>query len=250
MLAYTGSCLSEIEREMPRAEALLLEAKSLAERVGLELADISIGLGCVYYHRADFDAARQLLIQGWKITQAEQDHWRECSTLRYLAMLELEAGEPTNALTYCHEMNSVAAKMSGEGSEKPFAIALDALARYRLQQIGAESALEQALLTLRQIDAKRMLAYILIGAAQRDLDTGRIELAKIRAEEARLMAEPLHHPSKIALAWTIVIQSTWVYGQHQQAIAQFRDLQNNIDEHNLSDRAQKAIRNLAQMMEY
>lgn len=248
ILAYTGSCLAEIEREIPRAEALLLEAKSLAERVGLELADIFLGLGSVYHYRADFDAARQLLTQGWKIALAEQDHWRECTALKCLAMVELEAGEPTNALPYCHEMHAVAAKMSGEGSEQPFAIALDALARYQLQQVGAEEALEQALLTLRQIDAKRMLAYILIGAAHWDLDSGRIELANMRAEEALRMAQPLHHPSEIALAWTIAIQSTWACGEHQQAIAQLRELERNIDEHSLSDRAQKAIRKLAQIM--
>lgn len=249
MLAYTGSCLAEIEREMPRAQALLLEAKSLAERVGLELADIFLGLGWVYHYRGDFDAARQLLTQGWKIAQAEQDHWRECTALKCLAMLELEAGVPTNALPYCHEMHAVAAKMSGEGSEKPFAIALDALARYQLQQVDAEDALEQAVLTLRQIDAKRMLAYILIGAAQWDLNTGRIKLANSRAEEALRMAQPIHHPSEIALAWTIAIQSTWACGEHQQALEQLRELQRNIDEHSLSDRAQKAIRNLAQILE-
>ena len=249
MLAYTGSCLAEIEREMPRAEALLLEAKSLAERVGLELADIFLGLGSVYHYRADFDAARQLLTQGWKIAQAEQEHWRECTALKCLAMLELEAGEPTHALNYCHELHAVAAKMSGEGSEKPFAIALDALARYQLQQLGAKDALEQALVTLRQIDAKRMLAYILIGAAQWDLDSGRIELANSRAEEALRMAQPIHHPSEISLAWTIAIQSTWACGEHQQALEQLRELERNIDEHNLSDRAQKAIRKLAQILE-
>jgi DNA-binding SARP family transcriptional activator/nucleoside-triphosphatase THEP1 len=249
MLAYTGSCLAEIEREMPRAQALLLEAKSLAERVGLELADIFLGLGWVYHYRADFDAAQQLLTQGWKIAQAEQDHWRECTALKCLAMLELEAGKPTKALPYCHEMHAVAAKMSGEGSEKPFAIALEALARYQLQQVGAEDALEQALVTLRQIDAKRMLAYILIGAAQLDLDSGQIELASSRAQEALRMAQPIHHPSEIALAWTIAIQSTWASGEHQQALEQLRELQRNIDEHNLSDRAQKAIRKLAQILE-
>ncbi len=249
MLAYTGSCLAEVQREMPRAEALLLEAKCLTERVGLELPDIFIGLGCVYHYRANFDAARQLLTQGWKIAQAEQDHWRECSTLRYLAMLELEAGELTNALTYCHEMNIVAAKMSGEGSEKPFAIALAALACYRLQLFGAEDALEQALLVLRQIDAKRMLAYILIGAAEWDLDTGRIELAFTRAEEALGMAQAIDHSSEIAQAQAIAIQSTWACGQHQQALAQLQDLQHNIDEHTLSDRALKAIQNLAQILE-
>jgi hypothetical protein len=45
MLAYTGWCLAEIERDMPRAEAMLLEARSLAARVGQDLLDVQSGLG-------------------------------------------------------------------------------------------------------------------------------------------------------------------------------------------------------------
>ncbi|NJL43429.1 MAG: hypothetical protein HC935_09300 [Pseudanabaena sp. SU_2_4] len=44
-LAHSGSCLAEIGRDMIRAEALLLEAQSLATRVGIEISDIASGFG-------------------------------------------------------------------------------------------------------------------------------------------------------------------------------------------------------------
>ena len=90
--------------------------------------------------------------------------------LSYLAMTELEAGGPAAALPYCQEMAIVAAKIKGEGSERAVANALLALAHYQLQQIGADAALERAIATLQQVDAKRMLSYVLIGAAQVDLE--------------------------------------------------------------------------------
>jgi len=51
MLAHSGSCLAEIGREMTRAEALLLEAQSIGDRLGTTSLDIPFGLGCVYRYQ-------------------------------------------------------------------------------------------------------------------------------------------------------------------------------------------------------
>jgi hypothetical protein len=91
------------------------------------------------------------------IGAAQQDRWCECYNLSYLAMTELEAGDPAAALPYCQEMAIVAAKIKGEGSESAVANALLALANYQLQQIGADAALERAIATLQQVDAKRTI---------------------------------------------------------------------------------------------
>lgn len=248
MLAYGGSCLAEIGREMLRAEALLLEAQSLAERVGVVILDISSGLGCVHCHNANYTEARILLQQAWRLAQAEQDHWREWTCLCHLAITELEAGDPAAALPYCHEIAAAAAKMQGESSEGIFAAALEALANYQMQP-DANAALKQAITTLQQDDAKRMLAYVLIRAAIVDLKTNRIELAAQRAETALKAALIMNHPSEIALAWAILIQSTLIMGDWQQAKDWFESLRPQIDRHALSVPARTAVDRVIQAMQ-
>ncbi|MBW4517730.1 MAG: AAA family ATPase [Timaviella obliquedivisa GSE-PSE-MK23-08B] len=247
MLAHSGWCLAEIERDMDRAEALLLEAQSLAARVELEICDIACGLGCVHRHAADFTEAHLLLEQAWHMAQAEQDHWRECACLSYLAMVQLETGHPARAIAYSTELATVATKISGEGSEGAMAVALTALANYQLQQPNqlqqpeAEVALEQAIATLQQIDAKRMLAYVLIGAAEVDLVSERFAMAAIRAEAALQSAQIMNQPSETALAWAVLIQSFLAAGELDRAIAQFQAPHRPTDRHALSTRAQTAV---------
>ncbi|MBD1914100.1 MULTISPECIES: AAA family ATPase [unclassified Leptolyngbya] len=248
MLAYTGWCLAETECEMPRAEALLLEAQSLAARVGVELIDIPCGLGCVRRHAADYPTARSLLHQAWKMAQAEQDHWRECACLTYLAMTELEASNPIAAIPYSSELAAVAAKISGEGSEGAFAAALDALARYAVGQTGAEQMLAQALLSLRQLDSQRMIAYTLTFAAEIDLKEHRIELAIDRAEAAVRAAQIVDHPSETALAEATLIRSRLMHEDHQIALELFEDLHQRINVYMISERARIAIQQLAEYL--
>lgn len=249
MLSYSGSCLAEIGRDMIRAEALLLEAQSLAARVGLELCDIFSGLGCVHRHYGRYTEARSLLQQAWRLVQAQQDHWRECTYLSYLAMIDIEAGDPMAALPYCDRMSAVAAKIKGEGSEGTVAMALAALAHYRLGQPNAETALTQAIATLQQVDAKRMLAYVLIGAAEVDLNHAQPELAVNRAEAALKNAQIVNHPSEIALSWAILIQGLLALGEQQRATAQFERLPQTIDRYDLSLLAQAAVERAIQQMQ-
>ncbi|WP_088889334.1 AAA family ATPase [Leptolyngbya ohadii] len=256
MLAYTGWCLAETEREMSRAEALLIEAQTLAARVGLELIDIPCGMGCVRRHAADFTAARSLLQQAWHMAQAEQDHWRECACLTYLAMTELEADDPIAAITYSVELATVATKISGEGSERAFAAALDALARYLLDQPEARVLLKQALSALQQLDSQRMLAYALTFAAEVDLKHHRTELAIDRAEAAFRAAQLVDHPSETALAAVTLIRGKLQSGDRQSALNSFENLFENLFENfqqkvslsAISERARIAIEQLRKQL--
>jgi predicted ATPase len=248
VLAYSGSCLAEIGRDLIRAEALLLEAQSLADRVGVELYDIFSGLGCVHRHYGRYDEARAYLQRSWRLTQAQQEHWRECTYLGYLAMIELETGNPIAALSYCDEISTIAAKIQGEGSEAAVAAALAALARYRLEHPNAEKELTVAIAKLQQVDAKRMLAYVLIGAAEVDLNCDRPALAVNRAEAALRNAQIVNHPSEIALSWAVLIQGLFALGEQQQATEQFELLQQAIKPDDLSYQAQSAVERVVQQM--
>ncbi|MBI4780832.1 MAG: AAA family ATPase [Oscillatoriophycideae cyanobacterium NC_groundwater_1537_Pr4_S-0.65um_50_18] len=240
LLAYSGTCLAEIGRDMVRAEALLLEAQSLADRVGLQITDIYSGLGGVHFYNGRYTEARALFQQAWHQARAEQDHWRECIYVSYVAMLELDDGNPMAALPYCQEMALVAAKIQGEGSEGAVAAALEALANYTLGQSEAEAILEQAIATLKQLDAKRMLTYVLIGAAEVDLKSNRANVAAMRAKAALCEAQIMNQPSETALAWAILVQSALALGDLEQAIATF-EAQQGIDRHSLSARSRLAF---------
>jgi DNA-binding SARP family transcriptional activator/predicted ATPase len=240
-LAYSGCCLAEIGRDIPRAEALLLEAQSLAERVGLENFDIAAGLGLIQRHYGRYDEARSLIGQALQLTRAHQEHWRECIYLGYLAMTELEAGNPAAVLAHTTAMLAAADQIQGEGSEAAIAAALKALANYQLQTPSAPEALAVAIVTLQRADAKRILAYILMMAAAVDLAEKRLSLACDRAQAALNNARAINHPSQIAFSWALVIQGLYRTGKREQAQADFQQLQHTIEIRAVSVSAQTAI---------
>ncbi len=240
MLAHTGSCLAEIGRDMARAESLLLEAQTLAERVGLQTIDIPLGLGFIRRYQGNVEEARQWLEQGWKMAQIEQDHWRECTCLVNLVMLELEADHLVNALNYCHELTMVSAQM-GEGSEASHTAALDAVIHYRLGTPEADRMLERSRQSLQQLESLRMLAYVQTMAAEFDLWQGNMKQAIARAEEALAAAQRVHNPSEIALAWAVIIQASLQLGNYNCAIQHWQALQQMVGKTPLSHRAYQGM---------
>jgi DNA-binding SARP family transcriptional activator len=248
MLAHTGACLAEIGRDIPRAEALLLEAQSIADRLGLDAIDIPFGLGCVRRYQGEVEEARSLLRQGWQMAQLAQDHWRECTCLTNLVMLELETGQLALALDYGSELIHVSAQM-GEGSEAPHAAALDAVTRYLLQEKNAAESLERSRQVLKRIDSPRMLAYIQTLAAAWDLQQGNLKQAIARAEEALESAQALENPSELTLAWAMVIQSQHQLGNLDQAKQQLVELKTRLQGQPLSTRAQQHLAHLEQSLD-
>jgi len=247
MLAHTGSCLAEIGRDMPRAEALLQEAKSLADRIGLQTIDIPFGLGCVHRYRGNVAEARQFLEQGWRMAQSQQDHWRECACLTNLVMLELESNNLQTALHYCNELMTVAAQM-GEGSEAPTATALEALIRYVLHEPNAVDAVARSCQVLQDIDSPRMLAYVQSFAALVDLQQGRTDQAMTRAQAAQAAAQRVKNPSEIVLAEAILVQASLTLGRHTDAMQQFQALQQQVANSILSMRATSLLHQTEQQL--
>lgn len=244
MLAYTGWCLAEIERDVPRAEALLLEAQSLAARVGQELMDVQCGLGIVRYYKADWESARLLLEQAWRIAQASQDHWRECICLKYLAMLELESGHMAASLSYSRSMATVATQMGEASTEGAIATALTLLVHYAADPIQHAALLEQVLSRLNQLDDQRVCAYTLIFAAEIDLQHQRIDRAIARARSALTAARVVDHASCIVLAWIAWVRGLLASGDREQAIATFTTLQQQTCDRAISVRARTAQQQL------
>jgi tetratricopeptide (TPR) repeat protein len=181
------------------------------------------------------------------MAQLAQDHWRECTCLMNLVMLELEAEQPALALDYSSELIHVSAQM-GEGSEAPHAAALDAVIRYLLQEKNAAESLERARQVLKRIDSPRMLSYIQTLAAAWDLQQGNLKQAIVRAEEALESAQALENSSELTLAWVVVIQSQRQLGNLDQAKQHLVELKTRLKGQLLNVRAQKSLAQLEQSL--
>jgi hypothetical protein len=112
-------------------------------------------------------------------------------------MIDFERGRPEAARAHCKTLIELGDKLR-EGSERPFAHALDALCHYALADDAAP--LEAALKDLRAADAKHRLAYTLTRAALLDVERQRPENAIARASEALGYAEALDRATEIVLA--------------------------------------------------
>lgn len=248
-LGQTGACLASIERDMRRAELVLLEAETLAARAGLDVIDVPMGLGMVRYFHGDHDDAVRLLGRGLRMARAERDHFRSCACLTVLVELELDRGAPERAHSYCRELLPVAAKMK-EGSEMPFSRALDALVRYvlagdRAADSDAADDLAGCLERLRRMNTARKIARVQVHAGEADLDAGRIDTAFDRAEEALEAARIVDHRSGIALAGALLVRSSRARNDTGRARDVLRSLQRELDGgpdgRELSARAREAV---------
>jgi DNA-binding SARP family transcriptional activator/tetratricopeptide (TPR) repeat protein len=202
-LANTGRCLVLLQRDLPKAEAMLREARDRAT-AGAALLDVHWGLGLVRHFLGDHDAARSELLKALALARREADHWAECDCLARLALIAFEESQPEAALQRCLEMGAVATRM-GEASEGPFAAGLLAVARLALGEPDAEAALAEATRRLRELDSRWMTACVLVLAAELDAAAGRRESARERALEALAVAQGVGRRSEAARAAALLV---------------------------------------------
>jgi tetratricopeptide (TPR) repeat protein len=211
-----GFCLASLEREMERAEALLTEASVLAAHARLEVPDIPLGLGHVHAHNGRFDEAVVELERGLVIAERQQQYWYLCKGYFRLIQIDLEHRRWAEARARAAALLPVAAKM-GEGSEGPFAVALDALASLGLGDPDAPERVEKSLGALRDVDSKAQTAFALLFAAELDLEAGRPEAAAGRAREALAAAELVDRRSDLARARVILARAALAARDRKQA---------------------------------
>ena len=112
-------------------------------------------------------------------------------------MLDFERGRLDAAKVHCAALVDLGSKLR-EGSEGPFARALQGLCHYA--ETDDDGPLDAAIQELRVVDAKHRLAYSLIHAAELDIERGRADVATARASEALQCAEVLNRSTEIVLA--------------------------------------------------
>jgi DNA-binding SARP family transcriptional activator/tetratricopeptide (TPR) repeat protein len=244
-LARTARCLAHLERDLPRAEALMREARGLAEQAGAEIVDIPWGRGLLHLHAGEYDAALPLLEQTLALARRAQDRYPEWDSQARLAMIELERDRPERALDRCRALRDLVSQMS-EGSEPAFTAALEALAR---QALDGADALEGPLDELRRLDSRWMLAYVLTFAASHDLQCGRAERAGERAAEAYRAADAVGRRSESALARAILARLALARGDTAEARGMLEGpLQDLAAPHSVSLRARRAVAEVAEAL--
>jgi DNA-binding SARP family transcriptional activator/predicted ATPase len=196
-LAETAKCLVMLERDLPQADAMLMEAQALAERKRFHHHSILIGRGLLRMHQDQLDEATELFLEARTLSKAAGDHISEFQANENLVLIAWYQGDCNRALELCEPLRELAGKIR-EGSEEPLARALYGLCVYHVNDDAA--ALDQAVADLRIVDAKHRLAYTQSRAAIIDLDRGRFDSARARAEEALSCAELLQRPTEMLVA--------------------------------------------------
>jgi DNA-binding SARP family transcriptional activator len=213
-MAETARCLAMLQRDLPLAEAMVLEARSRARRAGTESMAIPDALGMLRFHAGAWDEAADLFQQARDLGRRDGDRLGEFQALEHWVVLELERGRADVALKLCEDLRAIAAKVR-EGSEAPAARALSALAATQAGE-APEGELVVALDALRQADAKHRLALVLNRAAVLDLARGAAERAAERAAEALQLAELLQHPTERLMAHVVLAQVARAQGEAER----------------------------------
>jgi hypothetical protein len=205
-----------LERDMPAARAMVEEASELFTERDEELSwNWALGMLRMY---EGADDARAFIERAYRLARDAEARWEEFECLMRLVQLEMEGANPAAALAWCRELGPVAAKMA-EGSEGAVAEALEALIRVASCVPGADVRFESAVMRLRDVDAKGMLAYVLASAAEIDRDAGRLAQAEQRATEALAAAEVVQRRSLVALSRALLADLALARGDRAAARA-------------------------------
>jgi hypothetical protein len=226
-MAETAKCLAMLERDLTQADAMLMEAQALARRRRLTPSAIPAGLGMLRYQENHLGEAEELFKEARTLCKSAGDRVNEFQANEYLVMIDLERGQLDAARERCATLVELGEKLR-EGSEAPFARALEGLCRYAMDD--EIDDLEAALTDLRIADAKHRLAYTLTRTALLDLERGRAEDALARASEALGHAELLERVTEMMLAHVALAQAhralnhTAEYERHAAAVAEFANV--------------------------
>jgi tetratricopeptide (TPR) repeat protein len=200
-LAETAKCLAMLERDLPQADAMLMEASSRAARNRIRHQSIAAGLGMLRFYENRLDEAAELLKEARTLCKGAGDRVNEFQANEYLVMIDIQRGLFGDARSRCDELLAIGSKLRG-GSEAPFASAMQGLCIYALDD--EPGPLDAALHELRIADAKHRLAYVQTRGALLDCERGRLEDAIARAGEALACAELLERPTEMMLAHVVL----------------------------------------------
>jgi len=222
-IAEAARCLVILERDIAQAEALLLEARAITEHSGESPWAVFDALGLLRLHAGELKEARTAFQQAWAIARKTSNHLQEFMALEHLVMAAIGLRDEDEACSYATELAAIGEKLR-EGSERPLGRAMLALCRYRKDEAECDSALEDGLQALRDVDAKQRLAFVLTQAALVESARGQLEPAEARAVEAVELGAATERPSDMALARSVLLRIALARGDQDAVQAQAAEL--------------------------
>ncbi|NOR19461.1 MAG: AAA family ATPase, partial [Xanthomonadales bacterium] len=196
-MAEAAKCLAMLERDLSQADAMAMEASSLAARNNFQCPAVTVALGLLRYYEGRLDDAVEHLEDARTLCKVNGDRLNEYLANEYLTIVEIERQDYAAALERCRPLVDMGSRLR-EGSEYPFALALQALCEYGLN--GEESNLDKSLQAVRDADAKQRLTFLLNRAAVLDIRHERLAIALARGTEALQLAQLMERPSEILQA--------------------------------------------------
>jgi predicted ATPase len=215
-LAVSARCLMLLENEVPRAQAMIGEAREVLGAEAERVPAVAWAAALLARYTGDrATAAREFeaAIEGFARAGA---HWERFQAMAQMVMLNLEQGRPDEARSRCGPLAEVAGKMS-EGSEPAVAAALAAITARAGARSGDPAPLEEAIRGLAAADTKAMLAYVLNAAAAQDLAAGDLAGAAERARAALAAAVVVGRRSEIAVARSLLGRAALARGDAAEA---------------------------------
>jgi len=247
LIANTAFCLALIERDLPKARALLDEAAESAGIHRLSVIDIDLGDGYLAYMEGDLVRARHALERALGLSRTRADAWRQSLALIRLAMVELESGAWEATRARAQELRAVATKL-GEGSEGAIADAFDALAMEGTGEAEGAARVAAAVEALAGADARSMMAYVLTTAAEISLAKGLFAEAHRLGRRALEAAEPPGKPSAIVLAHAALGRASLGAGDTASALSHLEAARALIDHpYGISKRTREAVAQLGEL---
>jgi tetratricopeptide (TPR) repeat protein len=233
-------CLIFVEKDVAHAETLLAQAAALVGPRAGELPQLSWATGVLLHYMGRHEAATVALERTLALARRTEARWEECDCLTRMGLIAVENGDNDVAIARSETLMPIVRRM-GEGSDVAAADAVLALARYALGAPGAGEEVEHAIATLREIDAKGMLAGTLNLAAETDLRAGRADRARARAEEALAAAGAVERWSQVTLARAVLARLALAAGDREAARAAMAPVAAHLTAHlGISDRARRA----------
>jgi hypothetical protein len=238
-LSSAARCLVAIERDLPVAEAMILEAEALAAREGFDPVAVPLTRGQLAAYRGDLDEAVVLLGRAREIARHENDRLEEFLALEHLIDVEIETGSWSEALTHTDELVALGDRVR-HGSEGSFARALREVVRFALTPGTTTATIERATDDLAQLDAKQRLASVLTRAAELEVARHAYPAARIHASRAVDLATVIDRPSDLAVSRAILAIAAHACGAIDEGGAQITELR-ELAERSLSSRARRSI---------
>lgn len=205
-MAEAARCLTLLERDLPQAEAMTIEADALARGLGIEPDAIADAKGMLRAHRGSFDEADALFRRARLLARQHGERANEYLALEHLVTLRLARGQFGQIeAKVCAELLALAEKLR-EGSELPFARALRHLCELIHGHSRSTAAFETELEALRRADSKHRLTIVCSTAAGHFLTRGEWTRAKALADEALTAATAISRRSDIAVALATLAQ--------------------------------------------